>query len=112
MIRPGSSAFLAPDSAAWNSDGTIVFASDERSALSRVSASGGTPQPLTTLNAQRRDVSHRYPSFLPDGRHFVFLVWAGDVDRAGIYLGDLDGDVAIKRSEVTEPALFLPRPPA
>jgi eukaryotic-like serine/threonine-protein kinase len=90
----------------WNADGTIVFAPDSRDPLFAVAASGGTPRPVTALDAGRRDVSHRYPSFLPDGRHFVFLVWSGDVDREGIYLGSLDGGAPVRLLPDLSPAVW------
>jgi Tol biopolymer transport system component/DNA-binding winged helix-turn-helix (wHTH) protein len=90
----------------WNADGTIVFAPDARSPLLAVAAAGGTPRPVTRLDAGRRDVSHRYPSFLPDGRHFVFLVWSGDVDREGVYLGSLDGTAPVRLLPDLSPAVW------
>ena len=59
---------------AWGSAGTIVFAPAPFSPLSKVSASGGVPEPATTLDASRGQTGHRFPSFLPDGRHFTFAV--------------------------------------
>jgi Tol biopolymer transport system component len=49
-----------------------VFSPDYRTALAKVPATGGTPTPVTTLNAAVGDGGHRYPTFLPDGRHFLF----------------------------------------
>jgi eukaryotic-like serine/threonine-protein kinase len=57
---------------AWGSAGTIVFAPSPFSALMKVGASGGVPEPATTLDAARGQTGHRFPSFLPDGRHFTF----------------------------------------
>ncbi|MHC4989638.1 MAG: protein kinase domain-containing protein, partial [Planctomycetota bacterium] len=60
---------------AWNQEGTIIFAGDFRDApLMQVSASGGKPTPATTLDVDNGEISHRFPAFLPDGRHFVFSV--------------------------------------
>jgi hypothetical protein len=56
----------------WNRDGTIVFASSFNTGLFRVSADGGSPTPVTTLDGQRRERTHRWPAFLPDGRRFIF----------------------------------------
>ena len=39
----------------------------------KVPASGGTPVPVTAFDESRGEDSHRYPQFLPDGRHFLFL---------------------------------------
>src|SRR5262245_9980310 len=54
----------------WNRDGTIVFS---EGVLKRVLASGGKPQPMTTLDASRQEITHIAPEFLPDGNHFLFL---------------------------------------
>jgi eukaryotic-like serine/threonine-protein kinase len=56
----------------WNRDGTIVFAPSPTAGLSRVPAGGGQPVPVTKLDASRHETAHRYPSFLPDGRHFLY----------------------------------------
>jgi hypothetical protein len=50
-----------------------VFAPDGTDRLYRVSDAGGTPVPVTTLETSHKEQSHRYPWFLPDGRHFLFV---------------------------------------
>ena len=52
----------------WNKDGVIVFTPDARSGvgLYRVSASGGVVTPLGKLDKNRRELSHRWPMFLPN----------------------------------------------
>ena len=57
----------------------------------RVAAAGGTPQAVTELDASRQEGSHRWPQFLPDGRHFLFTVRSGLADQRGIYVSTLDG---------------------
>jgi hypothetical protein len=57
----------------WNSEGTILFAPGPRSPILRVSSAGGKPVPVTQLDAARRQRSHSWPFFLPDGRHFLYL---------------------------------------
>ncbi len=76
--------------AAWGPDGTIVFAPNERSGLSRISAAGGALTVLTTLDAARRESAHRFPEFLPDGRHFIFRMESVDSETSGIYVASLD----------------------
>jgi serine/threonine protein kinase/Tol biopolymer transport system component len=78
---------------AWSSDDVIVFAPDQGffstgSMLMRVSASGGMPIPVTKLAKKER--SHRWPLFLPDGRRFLFFSALADPDVQGVYLGSLD----------------------
>ena len=60
--------------AGWGEDGTIVFARDGDSGLDRVSAAGGTAEVLTTLDANRRETSHRLPQILPGGQAVIFTV--------------------------------------
>jgi serine/threonine-protein kinase len=56
----------------WGEDGTIVFTSDNRVALSKVSSAGGTPAPLTTLDKQVGEVTHRWPQVLPGSKAVLF----------------------------------------
>jgi eukaryotic-like serine/threonine-protein kinase len=60
--------------ASWSSDGTIVCTRDGTSGLDRVSAEGGAPEVLTTLDASRHESSHRFPEVLPGGEAVVFTV--------------------------------------
>jgi serine/threonine protein kinase len=79
---------------AWNRDDVILFTPKGGAPLFRVSASGGIPTPVTTLDADAGDAQHWYPSFLPDGRHFLYFVVGskkrGVTDPRAIYLGSLD----------------------
>jgi Tol biopolymer transport system component len=70
----------------WNGDGTILFGS--ASGVFKVSAEGGTPEPITTLGSS--EIAHIWPRFLPDGRHFLFTVKSGDAAGGGIFVGSLD----------------------
>jgi eukaryotic-like serine/threonine-protein kinase len=56
----------------WGEDGTIVFTPDIRAALFKVSSSGGTAQPLTTLDQQAGEVTQRWPQVLPGGNAVLF----------------------------------------
>ena len=78
----------------WNQDGVIIFQRNWSEGLMKVPAGGGTPEPLTTLNADRVDIAHRWPVFFPDGRHFLYFVVCttspATNEHSGIYLGNLD----------------------
>ena len=54
---------------AWGPDGTILFASGTEP-IHRVPSSGGPVTSATVMDTSQ-ERSHRYPSFLPDGRHFL-----------------------------------------
>ena len=56
----------------WGDDGNIVLGSRAGTGLSRVSANGGTPAPLTTLDAQKGETSHRWPQVLPGSKAVIF----------------------------------------
>jgi len=74
---------------AWGRTGTIVFSPDNRVVLQRVSASGGTAERATILDPAKRENSHRFPHFLPDGQHFLFTARSDVRENTGIYLGRL-----------------------
>ena len=77
----------------WGPDGTILFAPTSASALYRVSASGGQPVAVTKLDASRHETYHRYPFFLPDGRHFLYVARGTTTPPVTIRLASLDGKV-------------------
>jgi eukaryotic-like serine/threonine-protein kinase len=60
--------------ASWGADGTIVYTPEVYAGLWQVSADGGTPRPITTLDRGRGETSHRWPHILPGGRTAIFTV--------------------------------------
>jgi Tol biopolymer transport system component len=72
----------------WSASGTIVFQPHQQGHLLRVAAAGGQAQPVTSLDPATVETHHLYPSFLPDGQHFVFYV-AGK--QRGLHIGSVDG---------------------
>ena len=76
--------------ATWNSDDLILFASYEGPLL-KVRAAGGEPEAATTLDASRKQTSHRFPTFLPDGRHFLYSALPAKNGKFDIFVGSLDG---------------------
>lgn len=83
-----TSAVVSPGGS-WSVDDVILFSN--RQGLQRIAAGGGEPQLVVPLNAQYRENSLRFPHFLPDGRHFVFVARSGAPEESGAYLGSLDG---------------------
>ena len=78
---------------AWGRDGQIMFAAGTQTGISRVSASGGGLVPVTKLDATLH-TSHRWPFFLPDGKHFLYLGMNHDPSKSGndaIYYASVDG---------------------
>jgi eukaryotic-like serine/threonine-protein kinase len=79
---------------AWNSDGTVLFSAGEPgTGLMRISSGGGTPMAVT--KPPSRNEVHRHPRFLPDGRHFLYVVTSstgGLLPANRLHIGSLDGD--------------------
>jgi Tol biopolymer transport system component len=74
----------------WAPGGTILLAPEAQSPIMRVSASGGTPIPVTKVDPAQ--TSHRWPFFLPDGKHFLYLfVDARDPATDAVYYASVDG---------------------
>ncbi len=75
----------------WSAEGTILYTPDVQTGLFAIGEAGGTPKPVTAIGAGQS--THRWPSFLSDGRHFLFF--AADHrdpsgNASGIYLASLD----------------------
>jgi Tol biopolymer transport system component len=60
-------------SGGWSRDGVILFSPDTTTALSQVPAAGGAPAPATKLDTARGETTHRWATFLPDGKHFLYM---------------------------------------
>jgi serine/threonine protein kinase/WD40 repeat protein len=77
---------------AWNQDGVILFTPDVFTGVHQISAAGGTATEITKLDPSRAESSHRWPTFLPDGRHYLYLAanFSGDFDKNAIFLGSLE----------------------
>ena len=79
---------------AWNRDDVILFTPKAGSPLHRIAASGGTSVPVTKLDMEYGEDTHRFPFFLPDGQHFLYLAagsTAGGPNEArGVFVGSLD----------------------
>jgi len=76
----------------WSQSGVILFALTW-GALYRVPSSGGAPVAVTTLDRALGEFSHRWPYFLPDGRHFLYLAAnfsGGRAETSSVFLGTID----------------------
>jgi serine/threonine protein kinase/Tol biopolymer transport system component len=84
-----------PRGASWGTDGTIVFSPSGNASLLRVSDKGGEPRPLTKLNPEKGELTHRWPDILPGGKTALFTIHGltGDYESARI------GAVSIETGE-------------
>jgi serine/threonine protein kinase/Tol biopolymer transport system component len=73
-------------SPSWGPDGTILFAlapgANRPGGIYRVSAEGGPVTPVTTVDTARGESEHYWPSFLPDGEHFLYMATIADAETA------------------------------
>ena len=76
----------------WSVNGTIVFSPTFTDALLQVTATGGTPSPVTKMSENY--TTHRWPWFLPDGRHFLYVAashTATSAANTAVFWASLDG---------------------
>lgn len=91
----------------WNENGDIIFAPEANGAIYRVAAGGGPVSPVTKLEAGEQ--AHRYPVFLPDGRHFLYSA----LPQRKIFVASIDGGKPIElvdsdyQAEYTRPGWLL-----
>ena len=92
----------------WNRDGVILFSPESSTGLYRVSSSGGDPVPVTSLDQSRNESSHRWPQFLPDGKHFLYLAQSSQVENTAIYVGSLDSKETKRLLNSNVSAVYAP----
>jgi len=90
---PAQAICDAPDGrgGSWNREDTIIFASVYNGPLYKVSAAGGTAVQLTELDSKLHETTHRWPQFLPDGRHFLYFARSSQSEVSSTNVGSIDG---------------------
>jgi Tol biopolymer transport system component len=83
-VQPLSSA--GGGNGSWSADGTILFGDGT---IKRISANGGTPESVTTVDSAKGDLRHARPTLMPDGRHFVFTAINAEVGKSTLHFGEL-----------------------
>jgi Tol biopolymer transport system component len=97
----------SPIGGTWNKNGVIVFnPTAGLGGLFRISAAGGTPTPVTELDKSRNENGHRYPWFLPDGRHFLYMGRSSEPEKTGVFVGDLESKERKQVLSVDTTAVF------
>ena len=93
--------------AAWSKNGVIVFTDHMR--LYRVPATGGRPTLEAAPDLARGEAFYGAPQFLPDGRHFIFLILpAHREDSESIGMGSLDSKEIERLPAVSSNAFYAP----
>lgn len=97
----------------WGRDGWLVYGANfNPPSLVTTPAGGGVPVPATALVEHRTEQLHRFPTFLPDGRHFLYQVRARAPEARGVYVGALrDTSTRPERILAVESnAIYAPSP--
>jgi eukaryotic-like serine/threonine-protein kinase len=106
--RPSTLAPLTLDAAGGAWSGDVILVGHRTGPITRMPASGGAMTPATVLRpmAGRRGVQirgHRWPQFLPDGRHFIYTESSGSV-----MLGSLDSTSSEELLNTSSTAVYSP----
>jgi Tol biopolymer transport system component len=93
---------------AWSPLGVIVFAPNIADPIVKVGENGGTPVAVTQLEHAGLD-THRNPTFLPDGRHFLYCSAPANANSAPASLraGAIDGGFDRKILDYASSAAFV-----
>jgi len=73
----------------WSREGLILFAPSPQDPIHQVSSSGGASAAVTERAGSPVEISHRWPFFLPDGRHFLYLARNAQPEKSAIYVGSV-----------------------
>jgi len=103
----------APDArgGTWGRTNTILFASRPFGGLESVPATGGQPTPVSSPVGSEASFSNRWPEFLPDGKHFIFLsgdLSAAGTNKIGIYTGEIGSKESRFLLQADSDALYVP----
>ncbi|HEX6791227.1 MAG TPA: protein kinase [Candidatus Krumholzibacteria bacterium] len=102
---------LNPRGGSWSRKGVIIYAPSANSGIYSISDAGGTPQQVTFPDTTLSDISHRFPVFLPDDEHFLFLVWTNNSalrdSLGGIYMGSLASRDVKRIESATSNAVYV-----
>jgi len=91
----------------WNRQGTIIFTPGIFDGLFRIPASGGKPVQITIRDKTHSENSHRWPYFLPDGKHYLYMIRS---EKSGIYVGQLGSPVSKRLIDNDSPAVYATGP--
>jgi Tol biopolymer transport system component/predicted Ser/Thr protein kinase len=94
-----------PRGASAGADGTILFTPSVTGPIFAIGPAGGKPREVTHLDRAQQDSSHRWPEFLPDGEHFLFVIQSRSLERSGLYVGSIRNRIVKKISTLQSRAV-------
>jgi Tol biopolymer transport system component len=90
----------------WSREGVILYTIVPDGPIYRVADTGGPSTLVPAPAREERERGHRYPQFLPDGRHYLYYMAEADV--RGVYVGRLDAPDRRKLFDADAAAVFVP----
>ena len=104
----------SPGDGSWGRYGDILFDGTPTDSIRVVGEGGGTPRAATVIDHAHGEFGSAWPSFLPDGRHFLFLGLGRRADQTLLKVGDTRsskvvvlGSGSYSRVEYVEPGYIL-----
>ena len=97
---------VAARGGSWGTDGTLLFVRHVNSPISRIASAGGPVTVVTTLDTTLGNVSHFWPQFLPDGRHFLYFQRGAQAETSGIYVGEIGSSGTKRVSDAQSVAMY------
>ena len=89
-----------PRGGSWGKNDVLVFAPNNgNDGIFRVPASGGIATRVTEIDKATGENTHRFPWFLPDGRHFLYSGPSFGAQTAAVYVGDVDSKAGAKNRQ-------------
>jgi len=112
-LRGGRPEVLCPVASygrggSWGTRGVIVFTAGAEGPIFKVSENGGTPERVTTLDSA--ETGHRFPHFLPDGRHFLYAAMPPRQLQHSIFIGSIDSPRSERLEIAAESSPFYVEP--
>jgi len=100
---------IDPRGGTWNRDGDILLTTGSAAPISRIASDGGELTTVTVLDSTNGEDTHRYPWFLPDGKHFLYLArrsGAGKGENPTIFVGELGSATRTPVLEVASNVMY------
>src|SRR5262245_11238801 len=95
-----------PYGGAWSNVGVILFRRISVG-LAQISEKGGEVTQATTVDRSQQEIDHFYPTFLPDGRHFLYYIQSGQKETRGVYIGSLGGPLKRRLLDDITPIRYM-----
>ncbi len=78
---------------AWSSEGVILLDGRATDPILRIPSAGGVPKEEVAPDASKNQASVGWPEFLPDGRHFLYVIGPSRPEDSTLVVRDLESKV-------------------